>query len=227
MTTTEGLIFEPLPTRKDFKNLNGLKFSRLTVLGFAGYAFTPKGQKYTRWHCICDCGKGRVVRTTDLTSGRSASCGCRRREQIITHGHTVGGSSTTFTTWIGMIQRTTNPNNPRFADYGGRGIIVDPTWLKFEAFLADMGESPSKLHSLDRIDNDGNYEPGNCRWATITEQNRNARSNRILEYKGERLCMAEWSEKLGFKESVIRYRLNAGWTVDRALTTPSRARVLI
>lgn len=123
--------------------------------------------------------------------------------------------------WTQLIQRCTNPNNPAYAKYGGRGITVCARWRNsFVDFLADMGERPSLGHSLDRIDNDAGYFKENCRWATKSEQACNRRSNRLLTLGAETLPVMEWSRRTGLKRSTIEQRLVYGWSVERALTTP-------
>jgi hypothetical protein len=120
--------------------------------------------------------------------------------------------------WVGMRDRC---NNDRSGNYGARGIRFCDRWQCFENFLADMGEPPTFQHSIDRINNDGNYEPGNCRWATRTEQSRNQRSNTILEFRGEKVTLAEWSERMGIKASTLCVRLyKLCWTIEQSLTTP-------
>src|SRR4029077_16821093 len=118
-----------------------------------------------------------------------------------------------------MRGRCYNQRNHKFPRYGGRGISVCRRWDKFENFLADMGRCP-KGKSLDRIDNNGNYEPGNCRWATRKQQARNTATNRLIEFDGKSYCAAEWSEKTGLSEHMIYQRIRLGWTAKRALTTP-------
>jgi len=146
----------------------GAVFGRLTVIARA-----PRGrQSRARWHVRCECGVEKVVRADSLRSGGAASCGCRA-------GHTTHGlrRHPLYRRWQNMLQRCQNPGNPRYADYGGRGITVCERWKGpegFPNFVADMGECPEG-RSLDRIDNDSGYEPGNCRWATLLEQRHNRR----------------------------------------------------
>lgn len=136
------------------------------------------------------------------------------------HGHHSGGKkSTTYSIWSSMKDRCLNSKHRRYARYGGRGIRVCDRWLSFESFLLDMGERPKGL-SLERIDNDGDYQPGNCRWATNQEQSLNRRSNRRLTFNGKTQTVKEWSLELGFKKNLIKDRLRIGWTVEQALTVP-------
>jgi hypothetical protein len=136
------------------------------------------------------------------------------------HGHARGGKHTPeYHAWQNMRQRCGNPRNRRFRNWGGRGIKVCERWADFENFLADMGIRPHGT-TLDRRDTNGHYEPGNCRWATPTEQGRNSRRNHLIEHNGERLCLAEWATKLGIAAATIRKRLKLGWPTERALTTP-------
>ncbi len=139
------------------------------------------------------------------------------------HGHKpASGASPEYIVWTLMIARCTNPQSTSFPRYGGRGIRVCGQWLvSFETFIADMGPRPAGL-SIERINNDGNYEPANCRWATRTEQANNRRSSRYLELNGERMTMADWSRRTGLGQTLIHSRLKKGWTVERALTEPRR-----
>lgn len=118
----------------------------------------------------CDCGIVNVVRCADLKSGHTKTCGKSIHSKNLRHGQS---DSLTYSSWRAMIQRTTNPKTPGWRYWGGRGITVCDRWLVVQNFLADMGERPGHEYTLDRIDNDGNYEPGNCRWATWSEQRRN------------------------------------------------------
>lgn len=118
-----------------------------------------------------------------------------------------------------MLARCDNPKNPAYPRYGGRGITVCDRWRTFEGFLADMGERPAGK-SIERINNDGNYEPGNCRWATAKEQNLNTRSNRLVTIDGETRPLAEWAELRGLLVGTVYDRLYRGWNIERAINTP-------
>lgn len=121
-----------------------------------------------------------------------------------------------------MVARCTKPSNCNWKRYGARGITVCERWMKYENFLADMGERPSVKHSIERIDNSGHYEPGNCRWATAKEQANNRRDTVRLTYKGETKCLTTWAAELGYSQGCLKYRLKNGWTVEKTLSTPVR-----
>lgn len=142
------------------------------------------------------------------------------------HGHKPqGGCSPEYATWNGMRARCHNPNNPNYPRYGSRGIEVCERWRSsFENFLEDMGHRPSTSHSLERKDNNGNYELDNCRWATPSEQARNRRSSRFIEMDGERLTLIEWSERFNIGAPTIIQREKAGWGIERAIKTPVQGR---
>lgn len=177
---------------------------------------------------MCDCGKV-VFRTGKcLRRGTAQSCGCYQMEQTSnanrTHGHTsdrLNGrrwACPEYKIWIALRRRCNNPKDFFYVDYGGRGIIVCESWNNsFEAFYKDMGPRPSPEHSIDRIDVNGNYEPGNCRWATRIQQCNNRRTSRFLTHNGLTMTVANWARHLGLKEHTIHNRLRGGWSLDRCL----------
>lgn len=197
----------------------GQRFGRLTVI-----KYLPGGiGRHARALCQCDCGKQCTPFVGNLKRGLTRSCGCLNDETRVIvntkHGMT---ESPEHHVWATMIQRCTNPNHGAYPHYGGRGINICQAWLRFEQFLADMGPRPSMGHSLERKNNDGNYEPGNCKWATRKEQCRNRRSNRVIEYQGESKTLAEWAELYGLQQSTLSARIRYGWPIHRALTAPLR-----
>jgi hypothetical protein len=132
-----------------------------------------------------------------------------------------------YRAWDGMKRRCHNPQDARYHRYGARGIAVYPAWFaSFEAFYNDMGPRPTDLHSLERIDNNGPYAPDNCRWATRSDQARNRRPSRTLTYNGETLPLPTWAERIGISLAALYHRLNRGWTIERALTTPPRGQAM-
>ncbi len=171
------------------------------------------------WICLCDCGAETIVNGYSLRSCVTRSCGCIRAEQIGRLRRTHGQSETVeYKTWRQMRGRCNNPRSKDYSFYGGRGISVCSEWSdSFKAFYRDMGPRPSAQHTIDRIDNDGNYEPGNCRWATRKQQSRNTRYNRRITFRGITLCTAEWAEKTGITPGMLRDRLDRGWAVERVL----------
>jgi hypothetical protein len=194
------------PTR----DLTGQVFGRLTAVEECGR--TERGR--VLWRCSCACGGEHIVLAGSLTRGLTKSCGCRNKP-IQTKGkrqETVGAKrSKEYQAWASMINRCHNENSPWFKHYGGRGIEVCERWLYTPVwFLQDMGPAPSSRHSLDRIDNDGNYEPANCRWALPKEQGRNRRTNRIISFCGVQATATDWAEALGLTPNTIKQRLKRG-----------------
>jgi hypothetical protein len=186
-------------------DLSGQRFGKLIIISRAA------NDKYhhKRWLCRCDCGVIKEMNEFPIVSGRSQSCGCIHKnlfkERILKHGM---HKSPEYRAWQDMKDRCYNINNERYCDYGGRGIKVCERWLVFENFLEDMGFRPGNEFSLDRYpNNDGDYEPDNCRWGTDEQQSRNKRSNTLLRYNGEEMILSDWANKLGVPSSTLCYHL--------------------
>lgn len=176
------------------------------------------------------CGAAFYVRPSTLAAGQGRFCskpckGVWQSQELRStgHGRAHGMYGTpTWKSWDGMKQRITNPRSKDYARYGGRGLDMDPRWAAFAQFLADMGERPSRAHSIGRKDNDLGYWPWNCRWETAREQNNNRRSCVKITALGETLSLAQWARRLGVPRQTIRYRYLAGWTPEAIVSTPSR-----
>lgn len=208
----------PIPTNPRFQDLTGKRFGRLVVLSFAGM----KKHK-SCWNCKCDCGQMHITVARSLIRGRTKSCGCWHKEAVGCRSYRHGGTGTAeYRIWGDMIRRCTSPSTSAYKHYGGRGITVCDRWRKsFPAFLEDMGLRPSAKHSIDRVNNDGNYEKSNCRWSTQKEQMRNKRTNRLLTFKGRTAPLVVWAEEYKINAQTLRDRIvQWGWTTERALTEP-------
>lgn len=209
----------------------GTVFARLTVIGPAPMRQRKNGQNISCSECRCECNSVVIVCNHELKRKGIRSCGCLRSETVrdrqLTHGASrrEGKNNAEYVAWRSMLTRVTNSQAINFDDYGGRGITVCDRWLNsFESFLEDMGPKPSKAHSLDRINNNGNYEPGNCRWATQVEQNNNTRRNRYVTVSGVSKTVSEWAMVTGMPHAVITARLNNGWSDELAVLTPVQRR---
>ena len=168
---------------------------------------------------LCKCGNEFVCSVDKIKSGKRKGCGCENKTTA-THGKT---ESPEYLAWGSLKGRCLNPNDAGFKHYGERGITVSKEWENsFEQFYADMGPRPSKKHSIDRIENDGNYEKYNCRWATKEEQCTNRRSNVVIEYNGERKTMSQWAKSINMNQETFRRRLRSGWNIEKILTEPLR-----
>lgn len=171
------------------------------------------------WICQCNCGTIKIVSGDHLRRGNIQSCGCSR----ITHGHTTKNiKSRIYSIWDSMIQRCTNKNKKVWKHYGGRGITICERWLKFGNFLVDMGDPPTDKHQLDRINNDDNYCPSNCRWVVSKMNNRNRSDNYLITYDGRMQCLSAWAEEFCIGQEVLMSRIRSGWSIHRALITPVR-----
>lgn len=215
--TVSGVGHIPFPSGHRFQNLTGMRFCRLLVEAFAGQ--TRSGS--CRWQCLCECGNRKTIDAGTLKKGEARSCGCLQRELVAarsrTHGHR---KLPEYPIWVGIITRCENKGDKSYARYGARGIKICRRWREsFEAFFQDMGPRPSPRHSIDRIDNGGNYEPGNCRWATTIEQGRNKATNRVLTMDGRSQPLSAWAEEFDVSYTMVHDRLNKGWDLRNALTT--------
>jgi hypothetical protein len=216
-------------------DLTGLRFNRLVVTGrgqnYKRLVMTKTGPKHkngeVRWDCACDCGGVTLATTYNLRTGHTQSCGCINRERSsavarATHAtHSLTGSSE-YQSWSAMRTRCFNPRAKDYERYGGRGITICDRWNSFENFLGDMGERPSPQHTLDRIDVNGNYESGNCRWATPLEQANNRYDNIILTIDGVDLTLRNAVRRAGSVISIsqARKRIRKGWPHSEAVSTP-------
>ncbi len=208
----------PIPTDPRFQDLRGRRFGRLRVTAYAG---RRNARHY--WLCRCRCGLTTTVRGSHLLQKLIESCRCLQKERLAASHRTHGkAASAEYRIWCKMIQRCCNPKAKEWARYGGRGIKVCRRWRhSFANFLADMGPRPSAAHQIDRHpNNDGPYRPGNCRWATRTQQARNRRSNRLVELDGERRTLTEWAERFERNPLMVQKRLNRGWSPHDALVVP-------
>lgn len=201
------------------KEIAGLRSGRLVARTYIGSG---------KWLCLCDCSNTHIVKTASLINGHAKSCGCLRKAMVVernrqsaTHGMS---KSPTYVVWRGMVARCSATSTiPTYQAYRERGITVCDRWMSFSGFLSDMGVRPDGT-TLDRIDNDGNYEPGNCRWATPTQQQGNKRNNRLLTYQGITTYVAEWARRVGLPHRVLKDRLRVGMPHDKALSMPVRKR---
>lgn len=201
----------------------GRRVGRLHVIRRHGVHAT---RRQIIWRCHCSCGAVALVCSNNLRGPRvTQSCGCLHREaarlvgaRSATH-HEAGVSRTTeYVIWMGMRERCNNPKDHAYPSYGGRGIKVCRRWDTFTHFLVDMGRRPSRLHSLDRKDNDKGYTPSNCRWATKREQAENRRSARLISYDGVTRTLGGWARAVGIGGAALADRLRRGWPLSSALT---------
>lgn len=198
------------------KPMAGQRFGRLVVI--RERKRPASGDRAARWLCLCDCGKTYTVRGVSLRSGHTKSCGCIKR----THGESHGAKarSPEYRSWESMKRRCLNQRDTKYPRYGARGILICAQWLdNYAAFLEDMGRKPSPRHTLDRIENDGNYEPGNCRWATPGEQSRNSSRSWRVRLNGRVLTKRGLAAALGISRTTIDNRLRSGDTVADIIAT--------
>ena len=202
-----------------FKDLTGQRFGRLVVV----FRAKNDSRGNARWICECECGNMVAVTTGRLRSGHTQSCGCRKRDLMANTGRANATHKLSFSRlyniWHKMKQRCLNSNHIHFKNYGGRGIAVCDEWREdFKAFYDwAMRNGYADNLTIDRIDNDGNYCPSNCRWVTAKQQQNNLRKNRLLTFDGETHSVSEWARLKGIKKETLFARLRAGWSIARAL----------
>lgn len=198
-------------------DFTGRTFGRWHVIGLA-YSKSP----HHYYNCRCECGNERVVQGNSLRSGTTRSCGCLRLEVVkeLHVKHRLCGHPA-YQSWLAMRKRCESSVPKVFASYGGRGISVCERWNTFPAFWEDMGSTWAPGLSVDRIDNDGNYEPGNCRWATPAEQSRNRRSTILLDTPWGRLCQKDAAEKARISIDTLKRRMRS-WPEEQWFLPPSR-----
>lgn len=210
------------------KDITGQKFGRLTVLKFA---YIKNGNTY--WNCICECGNEKIVSAKNIKHGKTKSCGCYFSEikskqmtligqKNVKHGDCRGGDrSRIYLTWRNMIHRCEDPRAKGYERYGGRGIKVCEEWHNYPTFKEwAMNNGYADNLTIDRIDNHGNYEPSNCRWATAKEQQNNTSYNHNITMNGETKTITEWAEIYGIKRTTINARIRRGMNEVIAVTKP-------
>lgn len=206
------------------KDVIGKRFGKLIAIRQVDDYIAPSGSRHKKYLCKCDCGKTASVLKEHLVSGRTKSCGCLRKEAgkwVTTHNEI---HTRLYRIWGNMVNRCTNPNNPAWCNYGGRGILVCDEWRSYENFR-DWAKSSGYFDklSLDRTDNNGGYNPDNCRWVDRYTQANNTRSNHLIEYNGVTKTIAEWATVLGVPYKNLHNRIQSlGWSVDRAFNQPYR-----
>ena len=221
------------PAKSRIVDLTNMKFGRLTPI-----RFVERKNGRSLWECVCDCGNHTIVGYSNLVNGITKSCGCYDIECKLQRNKDRRKSATSeefrcyqfisdhplYGIWSSMVTRCYNPNRKQYDNYGGRGIRVCDRWLGengFENFVHDMGERPSPEHSIDRIDVNGNYEPSNCRWATIKEQSRNKRTTKYVYLNGDEIPLAELCEILGLNYYSVNAKLSRGFDLDYIVHNPN------
>lgn len=208
------------------KSIVGQKFGRLTVTSRAPSQIQNTCTR-SRWHAVCQCGKKVVASGHHLRAGQIRSCGCLVVDTMTKlstrHGEFKNGKwSPEYSAWCSIKRRCLRKKDPGYPEYGGRGIGIHRPWINsFVRFLKHVGRRPTKSHSIDRIKNDVGYVPGNLRWATRKQQQRNTRRNRVIFAFGKRKTLIEWSETYGLLPETISFRIRRGWNPEVAVTLPA------
>lgn|SRR3990167_3377603 len=196
-------------------DLSGMIFGRLSVI--ERYGYVQRNTKQPTWLCKCVCGTETIIMGASLRNGTTTSCGCWQREStsLRTRKH-LGKGTPEYNSWRAMRERCNNTTNSHYASYGGRGISYCDRWSEFTNFLIDMGARPIGT-TLERINNDDNYSPDNCIWATNSQQSRNTTRTKKLTFNGKTMCMKDWADELGICAGTIKHRLKT-MSVEDALT---------
>ena len=207
-------------------DLSGQKFGRLTVVERRENYIDPKGKQRSKWRCECECGNIVDVVGSVLKNGHTKSCGCLRKETSVAVNRTHGMIDTPiYKEWENMKARCYIKSSSRYHRYGARGITVCDRWRNsFEAFYEDVSKLPhfgECGYTINRIDNDGNYEPNNVEWADKITQANNTSTNHYVTYKGKTQTIAQWAREFHIGSATLLYRLKAGWNIERALTEPA------
>lgn len=206
---------------KKCMNLVGMKFGHLTVVEKAENHIQPSGKSVVMWKCKCDCGNESIILASNLTSGNSTRCKkCCNNFNSYKHGDSpISGKTRLYRIWLAMKNRCSNPKAVSYNCYGGKGIKVCNEWMdyqKFKQWALENGYSDNL--TIDRKDNGGNYEPANCRWITLSEQQSNRTNCHFIEYKGKRQILKDWAKELNMPASRLSARLINGWSVEDAFT---------
>lgn len=206
------------------RNIINERFGKLVVLRRVEDKVSPKGYKKPQYECLCDCGKTVVAVRGNLLTGNTTSCGCYKKEidhkRFLKHGH-AENPDRLYQKWLSMRNRCLNPNATGYENYGGRGIKVCLEWNDYINFR-DWAIANGYVAGLtiDRIDVDGDYEPSNCRFTTMKEQNNNRRTTNLHTYNGKTQSEMKWAEEYGISYGALKTRLEYGWDFEKALTTP-------
>jgi hypothetical protein len=199
----------------------GDRYGRLTIV-----EETEKTDNQRKFLCLCDCGNKKEINLLRLRSGKTKSCGCYSVELAISRSTTHGQYGTPlYRVWNSMKQRCENPKTERYERYGGRGIKVCEEWLDFNCFFEwSMDNGYAEGLTLDRIENNSDYEPSNCRWTTVVKQMNNRSTNHFLTYDNKTMTIADWGRETGINPAAINKRLRRGWAIEKALTKPLQER---
>lgn len=199
--------------------MTGKRYGMLQVISFS---HEKNGASY--WLCLCDCGNHKTVLSGNLKGSKTKSCGCLQKLRTSEASKTHGGARTRlYGIWKGMHNRCKNPNVSKYKNYGGRGICVCSEWEEYETFRDwALNNGYADTLTIERLDFNGNYEPSNCTWITLSEQGKNTSKSRLITHEGETLSLVEWSRKLGGNPNLVTTRLQRGWSEKDAVSIPPK-----